>query len=54
MDAIVKYPNRWTAGVSGNPNGRPVGSRTTKQASNSSTDHGGGKRREGKINRLGL
>jgi hypothetical protein len=27
MDAIVKYPNRWTAGVSGNPNGRPVGSR---------------------------
>ena|SRR6516165_6195509 len=28
MDAIVKYPNRWSAGVSGNPNGRPVGSRT--------------------------
>src|SRR6516165_6135838 len=28
MDAIVKYPNRWTAGISGNPNGRPVGSRT--------------------------
>jgi len=28
MDAIVKYPNRWPSGVSGNPNGRPVGSRT--------------------------
>jgi hypothetical protein len=28
MDAIVKYPNRWTAGISGNPNGRPVGART--------------------------
>jgi hypothetical protein len=28
MDAIVKYPNRWPAGVSGNPNGRPTGSRT--------------------------
>jgi hypothetical protein len=28
MDAIVKYPNRWPAGVSGNPDGRPLGSRT--------------------------
>src|SRR6516165_2772150 len=28
MDAIVKYPNRWPSGTSGNPNGRPVGSRT--------------------------
>jgi hypothetical protein len=27
MESIVKYPNRWTAGVSGNLNGRPVGSR---------------------------
>jgi hypothetical protein len=33
MDAIVKYPNRWPAGVSGNPNGRPVGHRTRHQFS---------------------
>jgi hypothetical protein len=32
MDAIVKYPNRWAAGISGNPNGRPVGSRTAFSA----------------------
>jgi hypothetical protein len=32
MDAIVKYPNRWPAGVSGNPDGRPVGSRTAFSA----------------------
>jgi hypothetical protein len=28
MDSIVKYPNRWPAGVSGNPNGRPPGHHT--------------------------
>src|SRR5947199_8163513 len=32
MDAIVKYPNRWPAGISGNPNGRPMGSRTAFSA----------------------
>jgi hypothetical protein len=28
MEAIAKYPNRWPAGTSGNPNGRPPGHHT--------------------------
>jgi hypothetical protein len=32
MDAIVKYPNRWPPGVSGNPAGKPLGARSAFSA----------------------